>query len=139
MTNATWQDVPRGHYAIDIVEMPCDCLDKGAEEWCHHMPELLGYHLFERKRDRFVFGATWVAPGVDNDRALSVIAQEREDAAALYGGWRQMIYSYLSDTPDYYRVMYGKFTGKCGVCGRRLIDPQSKLRGIGPECRKKGI
>ena len=27
--------------------------------------------------------------------------------------------------------------GACAVCGRRLTDPKSIIRGIGPRCRKK--
>ncbi|MET1154515.1 DUF6011 domain-containing protein [Arthrobacter sp.] len=30
--------------------------------------------------------------------------------------------------------MYGRVTGKCGLCNRRLSDPTSKSLGIGPEC-----
>lgn len=32
---------------------------------------------------------------------------------------------------------YGKATGECGVCSRRLTDPVSVALGIGPICRKK--
>ena len=30
---------------------------------------------------------------------------------------------------------YGRMTGRCGQCKRRLSDPQSLQIGIGPECR----
>lgn len=32
---------------------------------------------------------------------------------------------------------YGMFTGKCGICGRPLTDPESVGRGIGPDCLGK--
>lgn len=31
-------------------------------------------------------------------------------------------------------AFYGIRTGRCGRCGRRLTDPESIRRGIGPEC-----
>jgi hypothetical protein len=35
---------------------------------------------------------------------------------------------------DTYRALYGQLTGHCGHCGKLLTDPESKLRGIGPDC-----
>ena len=32
---------------------------------------------------------------------------------------------------------FGVETGVCGICGRRLTDPDSIQRGIGPECNKR--
>lgn len=32
-------------------------------------------------------------------------------------------------------VNYGRMTGRCGQCNRRLSDPTSVAMGIGPECR----
>lgn len=38
------------------------------------------------------------------------------------------------------RVRYGKLIGACGYCGRKLTDPESRARGIGPDCwESKGI
>lgn len=28
----TWRDIPRGYYAVEIIDMPCDCFDRDAEE-----------------------------------------------------------------------------------------------------------
>lgn len=33
--------------------------------------------------------------------------------------------------------MYGRITGRCGQCGRRLSDPSSVSLGVGPECSSK--
>lgn len=33
--------------------------------------------------------------------------------------------------------VYVEHYGKCGVCGRKLTDPESMERGIGPNCIKK--
>jgi hypothetical protein len=32
---------------------------------------------------------------------------------------------------------YGRITGRCGQCNRRLSDPSSKELGVGPECMGK--
>lgn len=34
-------------------------------------------------------------------------------------------------------VAYGRKTGVCGVCGRKLTDPESVEAGIGPVCASK--
>ena len=39
--------------------------------------------------------------------------------------------------PEFYRGEFGRLTGHCGICWRRLTDPHSKTLGIGPECIKK--
>ena len=51
--------------------------------------------------------------------------------------------------PHKARVRYGRLIGSCGYCGRKLTDPLSRSRGIGPDCweekylpsllRKRGI
>lgn len=147
---ATWQDVPRGYYAVEILHQPCNCIDNDLDEQCEHMPELLGYRLFERKtpritktgrrigKNQFISGATAMVPGVDRDLVRTIIAQEDQIHREMYGphGDQQHIYDLLTSMPDYYRAEYGKFTGRCGCCGRTLTDPDSKLCGIGPECRK---
>lgn len=115
--SSTWQDIPRGYYAMPVEDIPdCDC-----EDWGCGCTVLLGYRLFQRKESRvtrtgrrigknqFISGKTVAAPDTDHE---------------------------LTENPDLYRAEYGKFTGKCGCCGRALTDPDSKLRGIGPECRK---
>lgn len=34
------------------------------------------------------------------------------------------------------RAEFGRLAGRCGCCGKTLTDPDSKMRGIGPECIK---
>jgi hypothetical protein len=36
--------------------------------------------------------------------------------------------------PERAQAEFGKLTGRRGCCGRTLTDPDSKMRGIGPEC-----
>lgn len=40
----------------------------------------------------------------------------------------------FGDDPVAVMAKYGIETGVCGVCGRRLTDPESVARGIGPTC-----
>ncbi|MFI0484873.1 DUF6011 domain-containing protein [Actinomadura sp. 9N215] len=150
VASRTWQDIPRGYYAIEILHQPCECLDNGVEDECGHMPELLGYRLFERKesrvtrtgrrvgKDRFISGTTVVVPGIDHDLVREVLDSERDWTTEVWGprGHELYILDDLVTKPDYYRAQYGKFTGRCGCCGRALTDNDSKLRGIGPECLK---
>ena len=44
------------------------------------------------------------------------------------------IQTLLTD-PDRYRQLWGTYTGRCGWCGRKLTDPESRLLGVGPDCR----
>lgn len=44
-----------------------------------------------------------------------------------------ILYS-IQKEDDAFRKLYGLLTGKCGVCGRLLTDPESKRLGLGPDC-----
>jgi hypothetical protein len=43
----------------------------------------------------------------------------------------------FGENPIATMAKYGIETGVCGVCGRRLDDPESVARGIGPICAKR--
>jgi len=66
---------------------------------------------FRRTRNGFRIGTTYTLAGMDRVPAEALV----RDADEL-------------------RANFGRFTGRCGCCGRRLTDPASKLRGIGPDC-----
>jgi len=125
-----WHDVPKGFYALHVYETD--------EPY-----ELLGYKLFERKVPRtFKNGRTvgrdaWrrsyvLAPGITPSRAAFDKLHENALDDTEYGR-RSDIDDVLYD-PDRARADFGKLTGRCGYCGRTLTDPNSKMRGIGPEC-----
>lgn len=40
----------------------------------------------------------------------------------------------IEDNPRGCAGMYGRITGRCGQCNRRLSDPSSISLGVGPEC-----
>jgi hypothetical protein len=43
----------------------------------------------------------------------------------------------IDENPRGCAGMYGRITGKCGMCNRRLSDPTSISLGIGPECMSR--
>ncbi|HTY35131.1 DUF6011 domain-containing protein [Mycobacterium sp.] len=128
-----WHDIPRGHYAIAVY-------DDDDEDYT-----LLGYKLFERKvpqtykNGRTVGCDGWkrsyaLAPGTTPSRAA--FDKLRENALDDTEFCRRCdIDSLLSDL-DWHREEFGRLTGRCGCCGKTLTDPDSKMRGIGPECIK---
>lgn len=50
---------------------------------------------------------------------------------------RRMAAALICAAPTLAMEAYGKLLGVCGCCGRSLTDPESRARGIGPECIKK--
>ncbi|HZO65239.1 MAG TPA: DUF6011 domain-containing protein [Kribbellaceae bacterium] len=105
-----WTDLPIGYYAVAISD------DES---------EAIGYQVFRRKRTGVSAVATYCVPGADTDMV------HREACS-----FAELVYLVAQD-PAWYREEYGRFAGKCGCCGRRLTDPESKVRGIGPECEAK--
>lgn len=126
-----WTDLPRGFYALHVFD---------------YDGNLLGYNLFERKvpretktgrrmgRNLFQYGSTMLASPELEDRIREHVATEKR----VHGGdagYGQAQIEELLEHPDSYRAVFGKLTGKCGWCGRKLTDAKSKLLGIGPDCR----
>lgn len=53
------------------------------------------------------------------------------------GQWQAMLTQIMVDGPEVTIGRYGREIGKCGVCGLRLTDEESRRLGIGPICRDK--
>lgn len=124
-----WRDIPKGFYALTVVDMGED----------GDYP-LLGYKLFERKVPRtYKTGRT-----VGRDRWTCTyllspgFAWEQFDRHRCDGTefWRRSDIADILYDPERCRVLFGQVTGRCGCCGRTLTDPNSKMRGIGPECAR---
>jgi|SRR5829696_5868288 len=122
LEHATWRDVPGGYYALPIFG------DNDETEF--------GYVLYERRvprttsTGRTIGGHRWrralvAAEGVD---MAELLADDLDD--------EQFDVGCILRDPDYYRAELGRLTGKCGWCGRRLTDPDSKMCGMGPECAR---
>lgn len=60
------------------------------------------------------------------DNWVSIDPVERQFAAAI-----------ILAAPILAMEAYGKLIGSCGCCGRSLTDPESRARGIGPDCAEK--
>jgi hypothetical protein len=43
----------------------------------------------------------------------------------------------IAQNPEEFAIKFGLLTGRCGVCNRKLTNPESRERGIGPECLRK--
>ncbi len=115
-----WTDLPRGYYALEIYY--------DGDDEC----PVVGYSTFHRSRSGFRLGATYRLPA--NDQLPD--ADRRDyvyDGAWTIASIRDMVQFIIRDA-DKDRARFGQFTGRCGCCGRRLTDPTSKLRGIGPDC-----
>lgn len=48
--------------------------------------------------------------------------------------WFALVFAAIARDTAATRALFVEITGKCYVCGRKLTDPNSKARGIGPDC-----
>jgi len=55
-------------------------------------------------------------------------------AQPVYFGEQEDLIKLISENPTEAMIRYGKEKGACAYCGRSLIDAESRLRGIGPDC-----
>lgn len=138
-----FHDLPEGHYALPVWEYSDD---EDAE------PPLLGHTTYQRivarttrngkrrGRDAFRTGALIPAPGVDPVHLADTVRRERALDVEMWGPGASTqcvldILLYDVRNTDTYRALFGQLTGHCGYCGRELTDPESKMHGIGPDCR----
>jgi len=136
-----WRDVPAGYYAIPVYDF--DSWDGEGD------PAVIAFRTFRRSVarvtktgrvfgvDRFTVGVVMHKPDADHGQASRDIAADREAARDVYGPHGDVLVvldAILEDVagPDTLRANYGRFTGRCGRCHKRLTHPESKLRGIGP-------
>lgn len=56
---------------------------------------------------------------------------------AIKGAEKTQILNAIKRDPIESAALYGKTTGTCGICHRRLTVPESVERGIGPVCLMK--
>lgn len=48
--------------------------------------------------------------------------------------WLQVVVDAILGDVAGTRGLFVEISGKCYICGRRLTDPASKMRGVGPDC-----
>ncbi len=120
--------VPHGYYA-GIVMNDADLTEQGLEEEGPYV--LLGYELLNVNRRG---GRKLRLQPYDADTDREALRRNSRGVSGSYG-----LYEFLAEHPEYQQdamEQYGQLTGRCGCCHRTLTDPQSKLRGIGPDCWK---
>lgn len=138
--SADWHDIPRGYYADTVV---LDSLDVDDPDFC----KVLGYKLFERKvarvckTGRVVGRDAWTrrlvaADGVEVQSLLAYLDEQSVDPEWDRQIEIALVLEDVADGTNLYRYTLGQITGRCGWCGKALTDPDSKMRGIGPECAK---
>ncbi|MTD55699.1 DUF6011 domain-containing protein [Amycolatopsis pithecellobii] len=120
-------NLPHGYWAIPIHD-EYSGYDVEDPRFC----ELVGHYLVRVTKRGKLTPAAKPMDGIDWPRFDAVLANEREYLPFQY------YLEYLTDDElgPWYRENYGKLTGHCGWCGKALTDPDSKLRGIGPECAR---
>jgi hypothetical protein len=127
-THVDWHDIPPGFYAVPVVT------DAG----------LLGHRLFQRRgpfkegRWRHPEGEwkPWPHSIARPSYQLAEGVTREEFRAAKGSAWDEANIKFVLENLDMCREAFGQVVGRCGCCGRALTDPDSKMRGIGPECIK---
>lgn len=145
-TDLDWRLIPKGYYALPVIGHGTITADDDPETW---EPPLLAYQTYRRRTEKhndfrcgalYPLWANWDAdpehlPGKDD------VGWSRESELFVNNCYSNPVFAIeeiLGDpgAADRYRALFGQFFGLCGICHRTLSDPQSKLRGIGPECVK---
>lgn len=67
------------------------------------------------------------------------IGKQTEFALIIYSQWRSYTEEVIGilNSPADAAIKYGRKTGECAICGRRLDNKQSVAMGIGPICAEK--
>lgn len=66
------------------------------------------------------------------------VKQYRSDEELpVRGDGARKVLELIAQDPKSAMILYGTETSKCGHCGRRLTDDESRARGIGPVCAEK--
>ncbi|MGH3499765.1 MAG: DUF6011 domain-containing protein [Nocardioidaceae bacterium] len=146
ITTRDWRDVPKGHYALPVENW---VEDEGDEDF-HSV--VVGWTTWERRtpkaykngrvtgKNMFIRGALIAADGTSLGQVRDFVNIDAEACRDVYGRdsyTKTAVDQIIRDIEgrDTYRAQFGKLTGHCGICGRALSDPRSKLLGIGPDCR----
>lgn len=95
-----------------------------------HLPGSDSYSLFQVAKP--VAGRWAGHTFVSTVPILDGLAQE-----PVRGHEAVLVLNSIEENPRGAAGMYGKMTGRCGLCNRRLADPSSKSLGIGPECMSR--
>lgn len=110
-------EVPAGYYAANGRRYNVGRPDEG--KWC---------------------GWTFLRTGSDYyDRKTIAVYRPSGEPTARTSEHGQRVMETICASPLERMQEYGRLTGSCGRCGRKLEDPESVQFGIGPVCRKKAF
>jgi hypothetical protein len=122
-----WRELlPDGRYAWPLYDFDTDDAP------------LIGYVVYW-KRPRGLTTLLRLADDVESTPANQqrLRAAEQIDENGNIDGDTSDRLAQIVDNPAHYAGAYGMFSGRCGLCGRKLTDPESVERGIGPDCVQK--
>lgn len=125
MTAVDWHQLPRGHYAIPISDWEGEYEDVDPTGWC-----VIGWHVYHRTATAFRHYVK---------RLEGVPQQYLARQLDLYptGADRDALHVHeLLDDPAAAMRAFAALTGRCAICNRTLTDPDSKARGVGPDCNR---
>jgi hypothetical protein len=143
--NPSWFDIPSGYYAVPITRDVA--------------PYVIGWSVYQRKeprtfkngrtvgRDQWVAGCSLLdwgwrsntpAEGITRQELDSWIQARRQESDQtgymFWNDWREADIAFVLADVDQAQAQFGKLFGRCGICGKKLTDPDSLIRGIGPDC-----
>lgn len=136
ISRRAWETLPAGHYAIPITAD--DGLPLGYAIYHRTVPRTLANGR-KRGRNQIAEGQpipTGGYPGQLGERIRELRQVHREQYGGFEGHLRWVVDQLLASDQalNLSRAQFGRLIGKCGCCGRWLTDPESKMRGIGPDC-----
>ena len=93
------------------------------------------YHLSVPTKGKWK-GFQFLATGSDY-HSRKRVATVLPNGKFSYGTQQPGVFMQISADPLEAMREYGRITGTCGKCGRKLEDPDSIAAGIGPVCAAK--
>lgn len=127
-----WRELlPEGRYAWELYDWDAEECDYRGPSW----PPLIGYCVYWKRRKGGMSRHLRLADGIESTpetqnrlRVAERTDENSDDEVRLAA---------IVENPATYAGTYGMHSGNCGFCGRKLTDPESVKRGIGPDCLGK--
>lgn len=116
-------DIPEGSYAVPLSDQD---------------GQLIGYSVY--RKSRFGIKQSLVDTNgliIDTFKSADVVFTHSELLDAENDSDEAEHLRRIEQNPEEFAISFGLLTGRCGVCNRRLSNPESQKRGIGPGCLRK--
>jgi Family of unknown function (DUF6011) len=112
--NLRFQKVPAANYALRRIET------------VNGVPTEKEWHFFRVSRPK---SGKW-------DGWTFLVELHGDIETKITGDMFQGVLSAIARDPKHFAIQFGKRTGICSICGKKLTDPKSVKKGIGPICEK---